>query len=80
MDCTIFVAKTKVLISCVVNAQLICEKKLIYSIHIYNATTQNNREIDRVIIYKLYIATVSIKHNSVDRIKTALRFWLNATR
>ena len=47
---------------------------------IYNANIQNNREIDRVHNYELYIATVSIKHKSVDRIKTALRFWLNATR
>ena len=46
----------------------------------YNATIQNNREIDRVHNYELCIATVSIKHKSVDRIKTALRFWLNATR
>ena len=29
---------------------------------------------------ELYIATVSIKQKAVDRIKTALRFWLNATR
>ena len=28
----------------------------------------------------LYIATVSIKQKAVDRIKTALQFWLNATR
>ena len=47
---------------------------------LYNASIQNNREIDRVHNYELYIATVSIKHKSVDRIKTALRFWLNATR
>ena len=49
-------------------------------IHIYNATIQNNHEIDRVHKYELYIATVSIKHKSVDRIKTALQLWLNATR
>ena len=47
---------------------------------IYNATIQNNRKIDRVHNYELYIATVSINYKSVDRIKTALRFWLNATR
>ena len=29
---------------------------------------------------ELYIATVSIKQKAVDRIKTALRFWFNATR
>ena len=52
----------------------------VFIIAIYNATIQNNREIDRVHNYKLYIATVSIKHKSVDRIKTALLFWLNATR
>ena len=46
----------------------------------YNATTQNNTEIDRVHNYELYIATVSIKHMSVGRIKTVLRFWLKATR
>ena len=48
-------------------------------VDVYNATIQNNREIDRVHNYELYIATVSIKHKSVDRIKTALRFWFNAT-
>ena len=47
---------------------------------IYNAITQNNREIDRVHKNELYIATVSIKQKAVDRIKTALQFWLNATR
>ena len=47
---------------------------------IYNATIQNNRKIDRIHNSELYIATVSIKHKSADRIKTALRFWLNATR
>ena len=47
---------------------------------IYTAITQNNREIDRVHNYGLYIATVSIKHKAVDRIRTALRFWSNATR
>ena len=46
----------------------------------YTAITQNNREIDRVHNYGLYIATVSIKHKAVDHIKTALRFWSNATR
>ena len=43
-------------------------------ISIYNATIQNNRDINRVHNYERYIATVSIKHKSVDRIKTALRF------
>ena len=47
---------------------------------IYNATIQNNREIERVHNYELHIATVSIKHKSVDHIQTALLFWLNATR
>ena len=47
---------------------------------IYNAITQNNREIDRVHKNALYIATVSIKQKAVGRIKTALRFWLNVTR
>ena len=47
---------------------------------LYNATVKNNREIDRVHNYELYIATVSIKHKSVDRIKTALQLWLYATR
>ena len=51
-----------------------------YYNNIYNAITQNNREIDRVNKNELYIATVSIKLFSVDRIKTALCFWLNATR
>ena len=46
----------------------------------YNAITQNNCEIDRVYKNALLIATVSIKQKAVDRIKTALRFWLNATR
>ena len=41
---------------------------------IYNATIKNNREMDKVHNYELYIATVSIKHKSVDHIKTALRF------
>ena len=49
-------------------------------IGIYTAITQNNREIDRVHNYGLYIATVSIKHKAADRIKTALRFWSDATR
>ena len=44
----------------------------------YNATTENKCEINRVHYYSLYIATVSIMHKAVDRIKTALRFWLNA--
>ena len=47
---------------------------------LYTAITLNNREIDRVHNYGLYIATVSIKHKAVDRIKTALRFRSNATR
>ena len=47
---------------------------------IYNATIQNKREIDRLHNYGLYIATVSIKHKAVDRIKTALQFRFNATR
>ena len=47
---------------------------------IYNAIALNKREIDRVHKNELYIATVSIKQKAVDRIKTALRFWLNATR
>ena len=29
---------------------------------------------------ELYIATVSIKQKAVDRIKTALQFWFNATQ
>ena len=41
---------------------------------IYNATIQNNREIDKVHNFELYIATVSIKQKSVDRIKTVLLF------
>ena len=49
-------------------------------IQIYNAIIQNKREIDRVNNYELYIATAIIKHKSVGRIKTALRFWFNATR
>ena len=40
----------------------------------YNANTQNKREIDRVHNYRLYIATLNIKHKTCDRIKTALRF------
>ena len=65
------------ILSCVGNAIA-----LVYIIHniFYTAITQNNREIDRVHNYGLYIATVGIKHNAVDRIKTALRFWSNATR
>ena len=47
---------------------------------LYNAITQNNRENDRVHKHELYIATVSIKQKAVDRIKTALQFWFNATR
>ena len=46
----------------------------------YTAITLNKREMDRVYKNELYIATVSIKQKTVDRIKTALRFWLNATR
>ena len=42
--------------------------------------TLNKREIDRLYKNELYIATVSIKQKAVDRIKTALRFWFNATR
>ena len=53
--------------------------QVIYS-NIYNAITLNKREIDRVHKNELYIATVSIKQRAVDRIKTALRFWFNATR
>ena len=48
--------------------------------HIYNAITLNKPEIDRVHKNELCIATVSIKQKVVDRIKTALRFWFNATR
>ena len=48
--------------------------------NVYNAITLNKREIDRVHKNELYIATVSIKQNAVDRIKTALWFWFNATR
>ena len=48
--------------------------------YFYNAITLNKREIDRVHKNELYIATVSIKQKAVDRIKTALRFWFNATR
>ena len=47
---------------------------------IYNATTQNNPEIDTVHNDKLYIATVSIKHKAADHIKTVLLFWFNTTR
>ena len=50
------------------------------SISLYNAITQNKREIDWVHKNELYIATVSIKQKAVDRIKTALRFVLYATR
>ena len=49
-------------------------------ISFYNAITLNKRKIDRVYKIELYIATVSIKQKAVDRIKTALRFWFNATR
>ena len=59
------------------NVPIPLEKK--YNI-IYNATTKNNGEIDRVYNFQLYIATVSIKHKTTDHIKTALRFWFNATR
>ena len=52
----------------------------ISNIVFYNAITLNKREIDRVHKNELYIATVSIKQKAVDRIKTALRFWFNATR
>ena len=45
-----------------------------------NKLFQNKREIDRLHNYGLYIGTVSIKHKAVDRTKTALGFWLNATR
>ena len=48
--------------------------------YIYTAITQNNREINSVYNYGLYISTVSIKHKAVDRIKAALRFQSNATR
>ena len=52
------------------------------AIHIifYNAITLNKREINWVYKIELYKATVSIKQKAVDRIKTALRFWFNATR
>ena len=89
-DCAIYVAKTKELISCPVSAQLVCTFVFAYAKsrfshdaankEFYNATIQNNRESDRVHNYELYTATVNIKHKSVDRIKTVLRFWLNATR
>ena len=45
----------------------------------YNATTQNNRKIDTVHNHKLYIASVSIKHQAVDHIKTAFQFWFSAS-
>ena len=54
-----------------------------FSLHIslsHDAITKNNREIDRVHNYELYIGTVSIKKKAVESIKTALRFSLNATR
>ena len=35
----------------------------------YNATTQNNRQIDTVHNHELYTATVSIKHKDDDHIK-----------
>ena len=47
--------------------------KCIY-IYIYNA------KLTGCIKKELYIATVSIKQKAVGRIKTALRFWFNATR
>ena len=47
---------------------------------LYNAITQNNLEIDRVHKNELYIATISIKQKTVDRIKNAMQFWYNATR
>ena len=53
---------------------------LLRNIAFYNAITLNKREIDGAHKNKLYIATVSIKQKAVDRIKTALRFWFNATR
>ena len=46
---------------------------------IYNAISQNNREIDRAHKNELYIATVSINQKAVDSIKAALRFGFNAT-
>ena len=49
-------------------------------INCYNAITLNKRKIDRVYKNELYTATVRIKQKAVDRIKTALRFWFNATR
>ena len=42
--------------------------------------SKKNHEIDRVHNYELYIATVNIKQKAVDRIKTALQFWFNATQ
>ena len=36
--------------------------------------------MDGVSKNELFIATVSIKQKTVDRLKTALRFWLNSTR
>ena len=36
--------------------------------------------MDRVYKNELYKATVNIKQKTVDRIKTALRFWFNATQ
>ena len=47
---------------------------------LYIAIILNKREIDRVYKTEMYTATVGIKQKAVDRIKTALRFWLNATR
>ena len=52
---------------------------MIMFITIYNATTQNNREIDMVHNQELYSATVSIKHKAVDRMKTMLPFWFTLT-
>ena len=46
----------------------------IVNIRVYNATTQNNREIDTVHNHELSLGTVSIKH----KVKTALWFWFNA--
>ena len=54
-----------------------------FSLHISlfdDAITKNNRKIDRVHNYELYIATVSIKKKAVESIKTALQFSLKATR
>ena len=60
--------------------QFLNVKSKLYQVFIYNAITLNKCEIDRVHKNELYIATVSIKQKAVDRIKTALRFWFNATR